>query len=880
MTSPENQPTDRTAFWWILIVCVVAHGLLPLSTVVISDDWFTLLSYKTASFAAAWRGAVFLSMPLTVIQTVPFFLVGDNMFLLRGFNFLVILGLGQMLFLLLSRLRPAARQDAVWISLFTVAFPGYLVHFMVSFLFYPLGLLLFVSALWIVLVAEDEPRTDYRRVLFAAAACMVFYSFHFGALLVFYTIFIVAHVQYRLRRLNLGLLGEFKAYLTGRYLFLLLPFWFWGLRLVFGIIMTTSTEYNQPSLSWPKIMAGLLGFVASYRAIFAGLFASAWFFASVVVLLAIAMLRRKDPVPIRASWRDHCAVAIALLALFCGILPFVMVGKSPLLGPIDPKSLSAFDMANQQVLVVIDARMHLFLGLAAGIILVSLGRIVAAAVHWRTGLYNALLGAALTSCVISTINNYIHVEGSAITMAGVRERLREHPELRQAGVIGVVDRIDNISTTWDSWALFLETVWGDRKHSGVPEKWYGRQANAQLCYNPETVINKLLYGGAWYQFLTKPDASATQSTVIVSHGPGYYAYADWKAVLLYQFYRLLEPQRLSEYVKEFACITIVPKIDLSRGIAQGSIGSGWPELARVTNEVSGPAYLQVNDGKMGDGANRGAEVYKCLTRTEGGGQYVLLDVEQPSNVRDLSHIAVSDSSGKLLPTLTVQRREGIAVLGLLETQTIEVRLKYFDGIEWLEPHWRIHRARQQPLNQAGGFCLLPQPYLNPQSVDPVSYSGVMDLDEQVMPELLWADGPKAHRLLVSKTNGGLFFNPERVGQTMSSDSINVRADRQTYVRIDWGDVKALQNPAVIQAIAANGHRLLDFVPPSTGGIRIYVVPPENDTERVWLRVSNREARPAILPRRITMIVAEGVSALTVPIENLFAFTNPVAAIDQ
>ncbi|MGC4071636.1 MAG: hypothetical protein QM760_03830 [Nibricoccus sp.] len=60
-----------------------------------SDAWFQPPAYKEASLSAAWQGAIFLSMPLTVLQALPFFLIGDNLLVLRLIDFAVVVALGQ-----------------------------------------------------------------------------------------------------------------------------------------------------------------------------------------------------------------------------------------------------------------------------------------------------------------------------------------------------------------------------------------------------------------------------------------------------------------------------------------------------------------------------------------------------------------------------------------------------------------------------------------------------------------------------------------------------------------------------------------------------------------------------------------------------------------
>jgi hypothetical protein len=877
MNSPDNHMTGKMAFGWILLASLLAHGLLPFCTTVISDDWFTLLSYREASLTAAWRGAMFLSMPLTVLQALPFFLIGDNLFVLRSINFLMIVTLGQLIFLLLARLRPEALRDALWIALFAVVFPGYLVHFMVSFIFYQLGLILFIGALLLVLVAEDEQRTNLRRLFFALAGGMVFYSFHFGALLVFYGFFIVAHFSHRWRQRQLGFGAEVVDYLAKRYLFLLLPFWFWGMRQVFGLLMPTWASYNSPSLAWPAIREGLLGFASSYQLIVGDLF-SIWLAGALVVLVLIALVRSKTAAPLQSDWHDWLGVGLGFAILAAGILPFVLVGKYPLVGPINARDLTPFNLANIQILSLIDTRMHLFLGLAVGVVLVHLSRIVTARLHLRSNLRTAILGAILISSATVCVRFYLRLEKSAVVMAGVREHMKANPELKAAGVIGVVDRLGNVSTTWDSWVLFLETVWGDRAHHGVPEKWFGRQLNYKLVYNGSSVVNKQLYGGAWYGYFDQPTPGGKQATVILSPGESYFRKSDAEAFGLYYYYRLFAPHMLPGYVKRFAEVTVLPKMNLLEELREGRIGNSWRELQPV-GKLAGDiaeSYLTAGQSTADQQVvenKRRSRPYQSLSQAEGGGSYVLFELDIDPNDSDaLASVRITDFNGRTLSSMVVRRPGGLAIMGWIDKRGDLLRLNLGGEDDAGRATWVLRRVRQQPVEEAGLFCLLPQPYLTPNEIDSAHFQGLLDIEQVHMTALLWLDGPPPRKLPYVQRQTGLHFHPENPAQTVSTDSIEVRADHQVYVRVDWGEFSPSGNMAVVQAMSDDGHRLMRFFPPRSGGVRYYLLPIQKDTRRVWLRIGSDGEKPAGLPRRLSMVEADPLLSLGVAIENLFPMT--------
>ncbi|MBI5426095.1 MAG: hypothetical protein HZA32_18640 [Opitutae bacterium] len=851
MSSAPATLSARRAFGWILLVAVLAHGLLPLCTIVVSDDWFSLLAYKEASLSAAWQGAIYLSMPLTVLQALPFFLVGDNLLVLRLIDFAVVVALGQMVFLVLSHLAPTRRFDAAWVAAFTVAVPGYLVHFMVSFLFYPLGLLLFLTALWLMMLGEEAEGPTRRRRFFVGAAALVFYSFHFGALLVFFLFFVAAHAAVFWRRSGKGLVDATLEYLALRYWLLALPLLFWLVRQAFGLIFPTWEQYNQPALNGPVILEGLRGFGSSYLALAESTLFSWWFLAPLLLgLLGILWSRAPGERPV-ARATDFGWAMVGGAVLLVGILPFVLVGKSPVVVPaVD--GMSAFDAASQQILAVIDRRMHLFLGLAVGLVAVHGLRWLAGLAGLDARVVTAGLVAMLAACIAADVRFYLQLEKRALVMDGLRENLRARPELKQYGIVGVVDRIDNISTTWDSWPLFFETVWGDRGHHGVPELWYGRDKNSRLLYEPATIINQRLYGGAWFRFFQAPPGESKQATLIVAPGERYFTESDAGAVLLHQFYRFFSPARHRGYAKKFTRVTVIPKLDAVGIMQSRAFGARWAELERVP--LAGASQA---DNVLP------SESFALRVREQRS--HVLVLVEPPSDAAEIDRMGLVNQTGRPLPLIRTRRTDGlIALVGL--TAAGDQSIELVDSTLNVKRRcpWKVAQVRQQPEGAPVIVWALPQAFYSPEAFFPDAFRGCWQGDTGVYASLFGNPVTSADGRAVDR-DGEVVFSDSASGKTLASRMIPIDPAMHHYLRVDWS---APNRSASVLITDPAGRRLLAIPPPPAPAVRDYLVP--NVPGWTSLRLVFRSSGGlATLPRSVQLVQGASLSELRIPVAEIF-----------
>jgi hypothetical protein len=893
MTDPESTPSNRRAFLLILLTALVAHGLLMAVGLVVSDDWFTLLAYKQASLASAWRGAAYLSMPLTILQVLPFFLIGDNLPGLRLISFLIIVATAMTFFRLLCRLRPSNRGDNLWVTLISVVFPGYLVHFMVSFLLYPLGLLLFLFALLLTLRAEDTVG-HRRRLLFGVAAGLVFYSFNFGALLILYVFFVASHFSYRQRleprRFWDGVIDYFKC----RYLFLLLPFWFWGMREGLVFFLPAWADYNQPGFQWPAIMAGISTFGDAYGQIARQLLATWWFWGTFFLVAAAGLVRRGAAPDARRQREHHLLwMLVGFAVLLAGVLAFVLVGKHPLLPPLDPRDKTAFDLATQQIFLIIDTRMHLFLGYAAGLILVPLLRWLQDGIGLPRAISTGVLCGVLVTSTVAEIGHYCHFEKQGIVMASLRQSLREDPSLRQVQIYGVVDRIGFVSTTWDSWTLYFETVWGDRSHFGVPERWYGEKLNAGIVYNRETIINRLLYGGAWYEYFQEPPFGCKQATMILSPGDGWYHYGPVDSCLMYYYLKYLgTSERLHRFLAKFVDVTVVPKIDLEKTLAREDPAASWHELGLFRGERNTVLYNSYWHGvpevetvgspdpslppdqepewspSLKDGYIR------CRSEKDDGGRFVVFKLTFGGRIAPqlAERFGLRGRTGGPLACFRKVSGREMLLFGYMERNETDVAIQECPPAD--APMARRTLPEQTSIYQAPtafmpGVAFIAKPYVPPEVYHPRRYISVLDLSGRLLPELLWQGGDHPERRPFQTTHGVVEYSPDGLGGYLTTDLIGVNPSRTTLCLVEWSKSGLTEGKGIMRFEDYRGRRILDVQQDNVSDRNVIIVPLPEGTTGLEIRLFSADGRPFILPQRIGLMQVDNIESSVVALGKLF-----------
>lgn len=221
-------------------------------------------------------------------------------------------------------------RDSLWIALLGLAFPAYRTTTELIMMPYSVGHAAFFLGLWMVLVAERQKGAGHW--LWRIVALLILYfSFWIYSFLVFFYGFVLLLAwgycqKYHLRSWQ-GLVQYGRQHLD----FVALPLFFWGMLQV----LFPQPAYYQPSLSGP-IVESVIRFLQ--WGITAQFIQALIWLLDVRVLVVLAVLQwvlwrttaREDKPSTIPTLTPPQMVLFGVLLLMLGILPYVMIGKSPL----------------------------------------------------------------------------------------------------------------------------------------------------------------------------------------------------------------------------------------------------------------------------------------------------------------------------------------------------------------------------------------------------------------------------------------------------------------------------------------------------------------------------------------------------------------------
>ncbi len=550
---------------------LLIHGLIVFMTVVVGDDWLSLYGYAYRAWKPMWLESITLKVPLNMINSLPFALVGGNLVVLRVINLFLIGAVAALLFRWLEELLPRCRDVNLAAALVFISFPSYRVYFMVNYAFLLLSLGYFLAAG--VLAFRGEKRVGAARAWrLTVAFLLVMLSFNFGALLLCYPFFLGAHYIIYRRRNGLPPLRAAAAFINQRLVFFFAPLVFWGIRDLTALTAATLEGYNDPRGQNLAAVAGAVGQFASVYSRDVALWAGAIPFA-VALFIGLWWARRR-PAP-EASRRVLLAAAVVGFGVvLAGILPYILVGKSPIIEG-DPRGQVPYAVFNFRYLGLIDSRMHLVSSVGWALGLTFLVAALASALR-RNLVWPWALAAVAGGCAFH-IQQYLDVERRWLPLESLRFQLKTDPQFERTKIYGIVDRTDNFSTYWDFWPFFFNSVWGTMDHFAIEEEWYSPQANRELVYDRDGIINRRFYGGAWVEVMTPPEFGAAQATLILSRGSK--PATRWLAVK-YFWARVFNPPAVPGMLRALTVVEYLPKENIEADLAGSWAGGNWSEATR------------------------------------------------------------------------------------------------------------------------------------------------------------------------------------------------------------------------------------------------------------------------------------------------------------
>lgn len=423
----------------IAVLYALAHGLSLLNRGLYWDDWvFWQQDRAVVAEAAREMGSTW---PSAINEL--FFYGQWGITLNRALTFGSLLLAAFLLYQVLRRLPGIERDTAMWIAALFGVFPAFESRIALVMVGYPLSVLLFMTALWLLARSPLPPRSPSR----VAAALLFMASFRTGSLLVFFAVVPVVlllldpPVTWRpvpvLRRLL-------------RYADLLvLPVAYWVITRVWFVPTGLYAGYNTPGADTTGIVAGLLEGV---WIVLRDPFIKAWTALGFTAPLATAGLGAGVAVagwmrwPLQSTRRWHLLLAAGLVLVVLAVAPYAAVGKVP-------TSLEW------------DTRYHLLVPFGAAFILVALAAAASRRIRIASTVSSAVLAVAVLGSVAVHVHSYIRFERDWLKQEAMMEAFRGSETVEDARFLllqdGTAD-LDATSRLFYEYSGMLTEVFGDQ----------------------------------------------------------------------------------------------------------------------------------------------------------------------------------------------------------------------------------------------------------------------------------------------------------------------------------------------------------------------------------------------------------------------------------
>ncbi|MCP4370153.1 MAG: hypothetical protein GY797_18870 [Deltaproteobacteria bacterium] len=514
----------------IVLFSLAVHGLLLLNDGVYWDGWlvYTILIEKQ------WDSLylIFTQTGGPPITLYLHWLLGYFPGIVFGYKLVAFGALttsGILVYLISNELKLLSRLDSLFIVLLSLSYPAFQVAIELinipSIVYYCLFLLACFLAL------QSEKRSGVVHYLLRVCSLGIFViSFTVNSLLLFYFGFLLiwfVGVQSLLRLPPRQILFSF---LPRRLDFLFLPFLYWGLHKSLFPVRGLYANYNQFRFSLPSLIANLTKFVnnaiyGQFRYTVGAI--ALWLLALGILFWGYSIFKRKSGQSLRNRDKAYTLFIFGFFLLMLGMLPYILVGKSP--------SLHGWD-----------TRHALLVGLPMAVIIVAITHL---AFPGPSDSFSKLgflfLGVILLAFSVSTITNYISWQARWVKDRSIIVNLGQLDNVEDISVFWVDDQFPTRggdSYRFYEWSSIFKRVWGDETRIGLDQK----------TRSPEFLIDGQRYFNDRYNLLNF-DPAGCQAILMIRRG---LPYTDDQLFSRYLFSRFFEPSKMNEFLAEITDIQV------------------------------------------------------------------------------------------------------------------------------------------------------------------------------------------------------------------------------------------------------------------------------------------------------------------------------------
>lgn len=518
---------DRgVAAWWValFVTAFAAHGWLFLDDGLYLDDWWTV-ALGSRDWPGFWMlAAVQTGQPLGALAQRPFFWLPDPVWGLRTFTFVALIASALQVRLIAVRSGLLAPGVGWWVALLAVALPANRMTFAVGITYHYVFLLCYLQGVLLAVSRERSQRSRYgwQRLL---ALGFMFVGFAYNALLPMHaaTLGLLA-----LQRWCGGGRGAWARWSAGRLDYVLLPFAYWAVKLLW-----------MPSGDYNRLVLDPWGMVTAYTQAASTLWEGAQLAMAPGALVTLALagvavgLARGWPRPERVSHGERVGLLLAGLAiLVLAVFPYAAVGK--LMGP----ATTTYEAKNWTLM-------------AFGMALLLVGGAVTVC-RGLTRQAHVVLTAVLAVSCLGRAQVYVTWQAESIKWHAVCRQLLHSPLARDVGVFFVEDRFPiaphNAVNGTGSGKLFAPSWTAYFSLCGLPGERLG--IDRAIAWPFESVEDwrrrELAHWGSRYLFPGRLDPSAGRALLRVSEGPAFRG--PWQLWQRYTRLRFLDRARLQAFL--------------------------------------------------------------------------------------------------------------------------------------------------------------------------------------------------------------------------------------------------------------------------------------------------------------------------------------------
>jgi hypothetical protein len=514
----------KTSTFLIILVALLAHGLVLLNDGVYWDGWVFSGLQADGDWDAVrdyWQG---YGVPAGAYMVwLPGSPLGNKLV-----NFLSLLLAAIMIYHIGKKF--LSPSESLLVALLSLVYPAfqYAYEYVATAILVPYAI--FFVAVYVTLIFEEAQ--GWQRWAWRALALICFFggAFWLNSLLAYYGGFALLLLTYQRRKSESTWREAIPKFVIARLDFLLLPVLFWIVRAIFFPPSGELADYNSFSLS-PTIFYRVVEFINNgvIEQFNRALHMLVDFpIALIVILLMVAALHRIAWPAFHANYRPSESplnlLAFALILFLLGILPYVLVGSTPLAEGTK-------------------TRFSLLIGLPVALAMLALIR------DMERGFMVACF--FIITFTAATASFYLDWQARWIHDRSVIVNLAEMGEPDDVSVIWI-DSYFNIGPDeryrhYD-WSSIFEQAWGDESRIGLDV------GSALNIYVPERFTA--------LENLSEFDATRCQAILTIHQGPRPESYNDKVGLSARYFvFRYLLRNQLDDYLRD------VTRLELRRILA-------------------------------------------------------------------------------------------------------------------------------------------------------------------------------------------------------------------------------------------------------------------------------------------------------------------------